>query len=233
MARPKEEIDLGFAKRFNQVIDETVGVPDKNHGRVEFLANKYRHKTDDHITDETMRKWITGKAFPSRKRMVGLAKTFGIDVAYLATGARGDATSRDRPKREIELQAAEELVSAAIKFDGGAVTYPDRTARPHVHIRSIIRGAEYNFHVSLAKKMEGGHFFTLPAEYSDSFVLGVVRTGAFNFDIIELPHEAIETGISNAARIDLVVTSRMGEYFVKTKTETIRLKKIETFAERP
>lgn len=181
-----------FAARMGQACDNSPHVPPLNQGRLTWISDQFRKRYEDSVAPEVIRKWLAGEARPRQKRLTGLSEILGVDEIWLLTGA-GDRFDPKQVKSKVVTEGAiKNLVIGAVELEGGRVALPregDSFAKENaVDFYIIIRGAQYAAHIV---QFENG-VAQVPGAALDSFVLGVVREGAFSFRFYELDREGIE-----------------------------------------
>lgn len=79
VALTKEQAREGFAKRFNEALNETPEVP-KDRGRIAWVAKRYR------VTGEAARKWVRGEDIPDRANLANISRDLGVNSEWLFAG---------------------------------------------------------------------------------------------------------------------------------------------------
>jgi hypothetical protein len=231
---PKERVrDAAFATRLRLACDNNQACPPLHYGRLTWIVKQFSERFDQSITTETARKWMGGEVRPRPNSMALLAELLGVDHAWLSIGNAGETTAEERKARNVMAGAAVNLVAGMIELDGGHPAYPepgDVKARD-VDIFAIINGAQYSFKIAVGVNEAGKSYsFSIPNNYKDVFVLGLVRVGPFAFDVLELDSQSITKGKQNkGSHVSLTVAKRGGHYTV----DRHRLKQLTGFAERP
>lgn len=219
-----------FAKRLERACDGNGSIPPPNFGRLGWFVDKLaEHQID--ASQEGVRKWFAGLAMPRPRTVTVLSEILQVDEAWLLTGRTPDLGVREQKLRNAEVDGVVNVVAGVIQMDGGRPGFPEGAKqKKNVDLYAIIRGAQYAFHIALAVKTKDGHTrFAIPADISETVVIGVVRTSAFSFDMIEIDVEALAAqGKGRGGQIDLLTTFDGKNYFAGD----LGLKRIESFAER-
>ena len=233
MAANKKPIkDEEFSKRLQLAADNHPDCPPLHHGRLTWVVRGFKSKYKRSITTETARKWTKGEVTPRRKAMNLLAQLLMVDHSWLALGNEDEVSTNERKARNILAGATINLVAGMIELDGGHPAYPEPgdTKGTGVDIFAVIKGAQYSFKVSLGHGEGKSYTFSIPASYKDLFVLGVVRVGPFQYDILELDADIIGKHKENkGAHVSVTIDKRGTSYVVAGH----RVKQLRTFAERP
>lgn len=199
--------DSAFAKRFEQACDKFAQVPPKHAGRLTWIRDTLTSRFDENVSIESVRKWFAGEAKPRPDKLAKLASILEVDVVWLSLGIDQALEPRELKARRAMADGAVNLVAGLIQMDGGHPAFPsedDGSEAAGVDLHAIIRGAKYDFHISLGTKDDSGLRFAIPANYHNLVVLGVVRTG-FLFEIYEIPSEQIASGDHHGGSIDLLL----------------------------
>lgn len=233
-AAPKKLIrDEAFAKRLQLACDNHSHCPPLHHGRLTWIVREFKSRFKADITTETARKWCAGEVRPRRVSMTLLAELLTVDEAWLSLGNEGETTADERKARNAMAGAAVNLVAGLIELDGGHPAYPepDSAKAKEVDIFAIIRGAQYAFKVVVGHN-EGGksYTFSIPSTYRDVFVLGLVRTGPFHFDVLEIDAETIGKNKQNKGSHVAVTADKRGAAYAVGGN---KLRQITSFVERP
>jgi hypothetical protein len=133
---------------------------------------------------------------------------------------------RERKIRNAVADGAVNVLAGIIQMNGGHPAFPDdgdaRAKRDHIDLYAIIRGAQYAFHVSLAQREGKDLRFSVPTNYENSIIIGVVPVAPTKVDFVELKADLIEKyGSRKGGSIEVTVPASES-----------RLPRIETFAER-
>ena len=186
-----------FGARLQKACEGNQYVPPQNRGRLTWISQQFTERFNEPVSIETVRKWMNGEVEPLKARMTHLAQILDVDENWLRNGVAGDMAPRERRLRNATLDGAVNLVAGIIQMSGGHPAFPeenDERARENsVDIYAIIKGARYDFHVSLAQEAGGDTWkFTVPAAYDKAFQLGVIQEGPFSFSFYELTPELIQ-----------------------------------------
>lgn len=207
-----------FARRMTQACDGHAHVPPPNFGRLQWFVDQLRDRFGADTTPETIRKWLAGETLPRPKSMAMLAEILEVDEAWLSLGAAPELDRKQQKLRNAEADGVVNVVAGFIQMSGGNPAYPSpddkRAADSEIDLYAIIRGAQYAFHVVLAKD----DLFAVPVAAENNFVVGVVRTGELSCEFYEIPVEVLSEGRRRGGHIEIVGTEG--------------LRKITTFRER-
>lgn len=165
--------------------------------------------------------------------MTSLAELLLVDEAWLSLGNEGETTADERKARNVMAGAAVNLLAGLIELDGGHPAYPepDDAKAKDVDIYAIIRGAQYAFKVVLGHNDGGKSYtFSIPSGYRDVFVIGLVRIGPFQFDVLEIDAEMIGKNKENKGSHVTVTANKRGTSYTVGGS---KLRQITSFAERP
>jgi len=222
-----------FAKRINEACDNHPDCPPLHYGRLTWLVNSFKTKFNVEITSETARKWIAGEVRPRPNSIALLAQLLEVDLAWLAVGSGSEVTREESKVRNAMAGGAVNLVAGMIEMDGGHPAFPDpKDARAkNADLFAIIKGAQFSFKVTVGHPDGGKSWqFAIPNSYRDVFVLGLVRNGPFQWDILELDAETItKNRQSKGGHVVVTVDKRGSAYVVGGH----KLRQLESFAERP
>jgi hypothetical protein len=223
-------LDAEFGRRVSAAVDAMPGVPEKNYGRLEWIANRFEQAGGEKLPAETVRRWLAGEARPHRKRMVILAKALDQDVSYLYGGFGGGLPPSETRKVAKTASAYVELVSSLIQLDGGSTSLPQENdeKKSYVHMYAIIKGAMYSIHVALVLTTDGEIKAIVPASFEDCTVLCAIRKTGFAFDVVEITSEAIaKHGARKATGTEVKIVSESGRYaatgVTKGSTDLIKI----------
>jgi hypothetical protein len=201
--------DAEFAKRFASACDKYSRVPPKHSGRLVRVKNELATRFNENVSMESVRKWFAGETKPRPDKMAKLANLLEVDVAWLSLGIDHALQPRELKARNAMADGAVNVVAGLIRMDGGHPAFPSSDASDvaaNVDLHAIIRGAKYDFHVSLGQAEGDQLRFTVPTNYQNMVVLGMIQRG-FNLDIFEIPSEQIATGEHHGGSIDLVLSA--------------------------
>lgn len=233
VAPQKKVRDAPFAKRLNEACDNHPDCPPLHYGRLSWLVSNFKSKFSVDITSETARKWIAGEVRPRPSSMSLLAQLLEIDLAWLAVGSEGDVPREERKVRNAMADGAVNLVAGMIATDGGHPAFPDPDdpRAKSTDLFAIIKGAQYAFKVTVGHPNGGKSWlFSLPNNYRDVFVIGLVRVGPFHWDVLELDAETITKNRENkGGQLAITADKRGAAYTVGGH----KLRQLESFADRP
>ena len=170
-----------------------------------------------------MRKWFNGEKKPRDDQMAQLAKLLDCDVSWLALGKSNAPTTKERLSRDGAASGAVNLVAGLIQMTGGTPAFPtdeQRDTKPHIDLFAVIKGEQYQIHVSVsATDSEGAHTFRVALKQTDDCVIiGLRWVSMQDFTLFEIDAEAA----SSSAKVS-------GAYVVG---EAKVIKKINTFSQR-
>jgi hypothetical protein len=162
-----------------------------------------------------------------------LAEVLEVDLAWLAIGSEGETSQGERKARNAMADAAVNLVAGMIAMDGGHPAFPDPndSRASSVDLYAIIKGAQYSFKI-LVGQHDGAKSwaFAAPTSYRDVFVLGLVRTGPFQWDVLELDTDTIsKRRQSKSGHITIRVDKRGADYILGGQ----KIRRLEAFTDRP
>ena len=125
------------------------------------------------------------------------------------------------------------VVAGFIQLAGGHPAYPrfddQRAIDDDIDLYVIIRGAQYNVHVALARGEGDNLKFVIPSTYENLMVIGLIPTSPLCCDAIELPSELIaEHGKRRNVHLEIEI-KRKGDNYV---TGATAWPKIERFDQR-
>ena len=209
--------DPAFGKRLEQAAAQHPHCPPKGRGRLRWVSEQMAAKGEP-VSNETVRKWFEGEVKPENDRGVRLAEVFGVDASWLTLGIDVHERPRERKIRNAMADGAVNLVAGMIQLDGGHPAFPEGEAGP-VDIHAIIRGAKYDFHVSLGEVTGRKAKFVVPAMLDGVIVIGVIRDG-FVYDLFEVTPEVIEEYGTNHG------------HSIEVDVDGAKLRRIESFATR-
>lgn len=78
--------EKAFSRRLDKALTAHPRSP-AGYGRNTWLIRELAHQNVV-VSNETIRKWLTGEAMPRRDKMAALAKTLRVDETWLAMGAQ-------------------------------------------------------------------------------------------------------------------------------------------------
>lgn len=215
-----------FGKRLVQAADGNPHVPAYNKGRLTWVASQLKERFDTYVSIETVRKWFEGevKARPDKLKL--LAELLEVDESWLSLGVQPDLQPREQKLRNATADGLVNVLAGFIQMAGGHPAFPEpddrRAQRHHIDLYAVIKGAQYAFHVSLAKQDGKDLRFTVPTNHEDVMVIGGVPTDGPGVKFFEMPTDWIEaTGIRKGGAIEIPV-----------KAAEADLRRIRSFAER-
>mgnify|MGYP001809799010 CR=1 FL=1 len=200
-----------FAERLRLACDNNPKVPPLNHGRQTWISQQFAQMFNRRIPPETIRKWLSGLARPYDVKMNELAQIVGVDPVFLGSGHAPNLDTRQRRIRSAEADGVVNMVAGLIQLDGGHPAFPeadDQQARAdRIDLYAIIKGGKFNLHIALGRETDDGYLFTIPKGAERSLILGVIRTGPFCVDVIELDQETVESfGASRSMTYEIPVS---------------------------
>lgn len=225
VVQPKIIRDKEFAQRLAKACDGNPNVPLHNHGRLRWVQEQMKARGAT-VSLETVRKWFAGEVKARPDKLALLAQVLEVDAIWLAMGQASDLSPREMRARNATADGAVNVLTGFIQIAGGNPAFPrddDQRARDaHIHLYAIIRGAQYAFHVSLARE-DGDHYrFQVPSTYAEVFVVGAIPTESPGVRFIELPAELIaEQGVRRGGGFEVSIPASEAEKY-----------KIRTFGER-
>lgn len=188
MKAPRIVRDRAFAQRLTQACDTSPKSPPAQYGRLTWIKNQLAELGAD-VSVETVRKWYMGEVKPRPDKVALLARALEVDEAWLSLGVDQNLTQRERKVRDATADGAVNLVAGFIQMDGGHPAFPDPDEKGPIDIHAIIKGAKYDFHVTVA---DGDGHFSVPSKRAGAIVLGLVRKSGLNVDLYEIDEETIE-----------------------------------------
>lgn len=200
-----------FAKRLNQVFDESRLVPDFNQGRYTWIKDQLKMKYGVEVTRETVRKWVSGETVPRNEKLRALAQLFDVDEGWLAFGVRSDVDLRQRPDKILADSGAVSLVAGLIQMSGGTCALPESGhENTWVDIYAIVGRRQRMIAVRLGEEVAADKYrFSVPNEFEKCVNIGVVRTGFASFDLLLLSHSQIKSyGDRRGPHVDVTATKR-------------------------
>jgi transcriptional regulator with XRE-family HTH domain len=220
--------DRAFAQRFARACDANSRVPLLNHGRLTWLQRQLEDRFGIKASLETIRRWMSGEMKPRANKLAALAKVLEVDEAWLSIGTSADATPRDVKVRNAMAAGSVNVLAGLVQMAGGTAAFPEsddtHAEKLQIHLYSIIRGAQYAFHVVLGRRDEAGNYrFTMPDHYEQIFVVGAVPTDGPCVKYVEFPTDWVT---ANAAR------SRTAGLEMVLNEAEIDARRIRSFADR-
>lgn len=181
-------MDKGFAQRMNTACDQNPHIPAYGMGRQTWVKEKMG------VSHEAVRKWFLGQARPRPDKLTQLANVLECDEAWLALGKKGDLDPREKRARSLNVEGAVNAVTGLLQLNGANCAFPGEKdpAAAYVDVYAINRGVQLAIHVSLAKQGPPGTFkFTIPKEYEQVKLVGVVHARANRIHLINMDHEML------------------------------------------
>lgn len=200
-----------FARRLNQVMEESSLLPPYNQGRYTWITEQLRKQFGVEVTRETVRKWVWGETIPRNEKLRALAALFDVDEGWLAFGIRSEVNVKASPKKILADSGAVSLVAGLIQMSGGTCALPEPGDRNEfVDLYAIIGRRQRMIVVSLGDEVAPGKYrFSVPNEFEQCVNIGVVRTDFACFDLLLLSHSQIKSyGDRLGPHIDVTATKR-------------------------
>lgn len=182
-------IDKGFAKRLNEACDGHPHIPEYGHGRQTWVKEKMD------VSHEAVRKWFMGQARPRPDKMAQLAALLEVDQAWLALGMQPDQSPREKRTRDATVDGAVNALMGIMQMNGGHVAFPDEKdpRSEYVDFYCILRGIQSQIHVALAdEKAPGQYLFTVPKQFDQVWVIGIIRTGPLKMVFLNMTPALID-----------------------------------------
>lgn len=198
-----------FALRMAQACDGNPHIPPLHYGRLGWFVKQFEEKNKS-VTQETVRKWFSGESYPRKTAMSMLAQILAVDEAWLAVGRSPGMTEKQKKVRNATADGAVNVVAGFIQMEGGYPAFPgddDKRAQAEkIDLYSIIKGAQYAFHIVLGVQTEQGWTFNIPVEALGTVILGVMPLCDLKCQFVELDAEGIETvGTRKGGVIEVVL----------------------------
>lgn len=217
-----------FSERLTLACDNHPHVPPIHYGRLGWLAEKLS-SMNIKVSTETIRRWLSGEAYPRQSRMTALTELLQVEQSWLALGDAQGVTQKERKLRRAEADGAVNLVAGALRMSGAAPAFPmdgdARAENDRVDLYAIIRGANYPIHVTSSIVTDGEVEFVITERAKNDIVIAVTACDNLDFRFYEAPWDAIER---NGVR-------KRGAYVISGKFEEIEslgLRRLTTFSER-
>ena len=229
MPRPKTVtnviVDREFAARVEQACDTNPLVPPHNSGRLAWFQERLEKDHGVKTSRESVRKWLAGESRPRHKKMAALAKVLKADEAWLSLGKAPDLSGEDPKTRARGLEGVVYYVAGLFGLNGVAVAFTEGKSAKNAHFLCITEGRPYSFYVSLGRHATN-HRFTLPTDFEEVIVLGVIKRSDLQYDIYHLTSPAISKfGNRKGGFIELTAVDHGGKLLAKTEN----CPRIETF----
>lgn len=218
--------DKPFAQRLNIACDGHPHIPPYGHGRQTWVKEKLD------VSHEAVRKWFVGETRPRPAKMRELARVLEVDEAWLSLGIVPDATNEEKRVRTGQVEGAVNCVAGLVQLNGGHIAFPGpKDPRGgFVDFYAIIKGSQYAVNVSLAKHITNGTYrFTIPKEYDQCKVAGVIHVLPLRIHCVSLTHEIIdEFKVRKGGYFELTVNRVGSEYFIGDT----KVPRVVSFADR-
>lgn len=206
--------DLNFRNRLTRACDESPLVPAKHAGRLVYLAEKMN------VSAEAVRQWFEGRK-PRHDKMERLAKTIGVDPAWLAVGVDGETVKAKHEKINATLDGAVNVLVGLINVSGGVCAIPDDMdpRKDIIDFYMVYGGKQHGFGVSVAAPVGENHYKAKFRMGYDSIknILYVPRNFSFLLfwvDNITIDHNKYRDGVDWACD---VTEDEDGSFFIKEK----------------
>lgn len=147
------------------------------------------------VSHEAVRKWFLGQARPRPDKLAQLANVLECDEAWLALGKKGDLDPREKRARSLNVEGAVNAVTGLLQLNGANCAFPGEKdpAAGYVDVYAITRGVQLAIHVSLGKQGPPNQFrFTIPKEYEQCKIVGVVHARANRLHLINMDYEMLQ-----------------------------------------
>lgn len=180
--------DKAFAQRVNTACDQNPHIPAYGMGRQTWVKEKMG------VSHEAVRKWFLGESRPRPEKLAQLAAVLECDEAWLALGKKGDLDPREKRARSLNIEGAVNAVTGLLQLNGANCAFPGEKdpMAGYVDVYAINRGVQLAIHVSLARQGPPGTFrFTIPKEYENVKLIGVVHARANRLHLINMDHEMV------------------------------------------
>lgn len=205
-------MDEAFSKRLNSACDGHPHVPPYGQGRQTWIKEQLG------VSHEAVRKWFSGDSRPRPDKMRQLARILEVDEAWLSLGIVPDLAPQEKRTRNLQVEGATNAVAGLMQLNGAHIAFPgERDPRAaYVDLYAIIKGAQYSVHVALAKHVSNGTYkFTIPKEYEDCKVIGVVHVAPHRLHLINITHDLIDRFKNRKGGYFEIVVHKIGsEYYV-------------------
>lgn len=223
MAKDVSATDAAFAARFLKAADQSDHCPDKNFGRLGWIAKQLYAKGIT-VSNESVRKWFAGESRPTIENVTALADILKVDASWLQFGTDSQMAAKEQKARNAEADGSVNLIAGLIQSDGGVPAFPaaddSRAADDNVDLYAVIRGAKYAFHVVTGSRNGEKLVFTVPTNHENVVLIGVIREG-FSVQVYEITPDDIAKFGSPRRGASFTVTAPAAE-----------LKQITSFASR-
>jgi len=226
---PSSPRHAAFARRLTDSFDN-FGVPDLHRGRLGWVSDALEQRFGTKVSNETVRKWLSGEARPREDKMSVLAQLLMVDEAWLSLGDRLSATTEDRRVRDATAGGGVNLIAGMIQLAGGTPAFPAPGDASQADLFAIIQGIQYAFKVFVGRIRSGGEvLFEVSGLAQNVVVLGLIEKGPFQWDVVELDPDTVANHVRRKrGHGRLVVRKRGKTYTVGGK----KLRQIEGFSQR-
>lgn len=170
MVKMNADVDEGLAKRMQEALENTPGVPQKVHGRLTWVKRQLEERYGHEVRVESVRRWMLGLSMPTTDSLDVLSKFFGVDSAWLAFGTV-PATSRRQAERLTN--AATGAVSLAVGFLQATGVSATLETVGNADILAIIHGQRQYFQVGLLDRTASKVDFRGPYPSGDLLVVEI------------------------------------------------------------
>lgn len=216
-----------FAQRLERACDSNDYVPEYNKGRLTWISTELKRRFGIIASVETVRKWFEGVMKPKADKLSALAQLLEVDEVWLSMGVEPDLSPREMKARNATADGAVNVLTGFIQIAGGNPAFPSegdvRARENHIDLYAIIKGAQYAFHVALARDEDDGYRFVVPSTYRDVFVVGAIPIQGPGMTFVELPADVIESlGVRRGNGLDVVLPkSDVSAYLIKSFSERL------------
>lgn len=83
-ASPKQPNYPIFSERLLSACERNPNIPAKNFGQLGWISKNIQEKSGKGVTEETVRKWLAGMAFPRQSTLLCLAEVVDSNPAWLS-----------------------------------------------------------------------------------------------------------------------------------------------------
>jgi len=167
-----------FQSRLNQACRENLEVPEKGRGQQTYIAERMN------VSQEAVRKWLSGDSQPKPAAMRKLAQLLGVDHVWLALGT----DNQELERRKISLGKANAAHYALIGFliESGYSCAPPDQEDGLVDIEAIGHGVYKSIIVRTAESEDDRLSVSFPAAAMDLATITAVRrnSSSFAFDFV-------------------------------------------------
>lgn len=190
---------MEFDRRLVQACDESPLVPEHGRGRQVYLAKKLK------VTQEAVRKWLSGESLPRPDKIGDLAKVLGVDPVWLQLGT-SPLEIADKRQAALRGDAAVYGVMSYLLLAGYHVAIPQ--ADDKVDIFAIKHGTQLAILARMGEPLARGEYkFLFPANVNARWH-GVLPGDdeSLHLEIYDIPPElALRHGHRSGAGVEFVV----------------------------